>query len=97
GDGNDLADEEAVVVPQLFRGVLPAVGERSFENLAVPRAFGGRLIERPGRGAAPRRPTLGGPDAVAHVGVGRVEDPGLREVPEVLLVFLDLPVAAREV
>src|SRR4029078_8667927 len=74
-----------------------SVCEGRLEALAVPEAFGRVRPERARRGAAPRRLLLRAPDAVAHVGVGRVEDPRLGEVPEVLLVLLDLLVAPRKV
>ena len=72
--------------------------QRSGEDLAVPvparlRAV---LIELAGRCAADHGPAAR-PDAVAHVRVGGVADAGLPEIAQVLLVFLDLLVAAGEV
>ena len=54
------------------------------------------MIELARRRAA-NRGAAAAPDAVAHVGVGGVVDPGLAQVAEVLLVLLDLLVAAGQV
>ena len=97
GHRHHLLDEVGVVLPQLFLGELAAVGQRRFEDLAGPVALGRFQPEGARRRAAAGRFALGTPDAVAHVGVGRVEDPGLGQIAQVLLVLLDLLVAARQV
>src|SRR3989442_4224810 len=52
--------------------------------------------------SARRRSTAGGftraaPDTVSRVSVGGVEDAGFGQVPQIVLVLLDLLVAARQV
>src|SRR5439155_27107638 len=90
GDGHDLADEIVVVLPELFLGELAAVTQRRLEHLAGPVPLGRLQPERARRRAASGRLALGAPDAVPHVRVGRVVDPGSGEVAQVLLVLLDL-------
>ena len=97
GDGHDLADEIGVVLPELFLGELAAVTQRRLEHLAGPVPLGRLQPERARRRAASGRLALGAPDAVPHVRVGRVVDPGSGEVAQVLLVLLDLGIAAGEV
>src|ERR1035438_8075258 len=80
------------------RSEIAPVRERLRPRLAVPHAapVGARHIELARRGAAnhgaPARP-----DAVAHVRIGRIVDPRLAQVADVLLILLDLLVAPRQV
>src|SRR5262249_18729216 len=97
GHGRHPLDKEGVVIPQLFLGKLAAVSQRRLEGLAIPRARGGLLAEGAGSRAPARRFPLRAPDAVSHVGVSRVKDPGLGQVTQVLLVFFDFLLATREV
>ena len=70
----------------------------AFEILAAPMSY--RIlfhVESAGRRSAAGRFTRAAPDAVPHVGVGRVEDAGLGEIAQEALVLFDLLVAARQV
>src|SRR5439155_21731315 len=97
GHGRHTLDKEGVVIPQLFLGELAAVSQRRVEGLAIPRALGGLQAEGASSRAAARRFPLRAPDAVSHVRVGRVRDPGPGQVAQVLLVFFDFLVATGQV
>src|SRR5207253_5710271 len=97
GHGRHTLDKESVVIPQLFLGELAVVSQRRLEGLAIPRALGGLEAEGAGGRTAARRFPLRAPDAVSHVRVGRVKDPGPGQVAQVLLVFFDFLIATREV
>ena len=97
GHGRHPLDEEGVVIPQLFLGELAAVSQRRLEGLAIPRALGGLEAEGAGSRTAARRFPLRAPDAVSHVRVGRVKDPGPGQVAQVLLVFFDFLIATGQV
>src|SRR6516162_4983041 len=71
--------------------------QRQLEGFSVPRALGSLHAKSAGSRLAARRFPLRTPDAVAHVRVGRVKDPGLGEVAQVLLVLLDFLIAAGQV
>src|SRR5207342_1877147 len=91
GNGRNLFYEVGVVLPDLVLRELAAVRERTGEHLAVPVAARVRavLIELAGRRSTDRAPAAR-PDAVPHVRVCGVADPGLPEVAQVLLVLFDL-------
>src|SRR5262249_50753073 len=97
GHGHHTLDKVGVVIPQLFLGERAAVRQRRLEGRAIPRALGGLQAEGAGSRAAARRFPLRAPDAVSHVRVGRVKDPGPGQVAQVLLVFFDFLIATREV
>src|SRR5574340_766921 len=98
GHRRRLPDEVSVVLPDLLFRVLAPVAQRSLEHLAGPvslRIFFG--VARPRRSASARTLALAAPYSVAHVGVRRVLDTGLRQVAQILLVFGDLCVPPRQV
>ena len=97
GHGPDLPRPVLEVGPHLLLGELAAVGQGQPVAPAAPGAgLGAVQVEAAGRGAAAGGLALRAPDAVAHVGVGRVRDAGAAEVPDVALVLLDLGVAAGQ-
>src|SRR5262249_41356115 len=74
------------------------MGERRFKDLVVPVAFVSFLqVEGASRRAATRGLRRCAPDAIAHVGVGGVEDAGLGQVAKIGFVLLDLLVAAWQI
>src|SRR5262245_5101803 len=97
GHGRHPFDKERVVLPELFPGELAAVRQRRLEGLAVPRTPGGLEAEGAGRRVTARTFPRRAPDAVAHVRVGRVKDPGPGQVAQVLLVFRDFLIATGQV
>ena len=72
--------------------------KRLLESDSVPNALflGARHVELPA-GRSANRGAAAVPDAVAHVSVGRVVDPCFPQVAEILLVLVDLLVAAGQI
>src|ERR1700691_5486979 len=97
-DWRNLLDEVGVVLPDLFFRKHAAVGERLIELLISPNAhlIGAGHIKFSGGGAADGG-SAAAPNAVAHVSIGGVVDAGLAQVANVLLVFLDLLIAAGQI
>src|SRR5262249_12120861 len=93
--GPDLADEVGVVVPQFLLAVDASVGQFALVGLLVPVALRAREVQS-SRLDAPSTPGgTGAPDAVGHVGIGVVADPGRPQVAEEGAELCDLLVAAR--
>src|SRR5580698_9169503 len=94
----NLFDEVGVVLPNLILGKHAPVGKRLIELLISPNTHlvGTCHIKLSGGGAADGG-SAATPDAVAHVGVGGVVDAGVAKVTNVLLVLLDLLVAAGQI
>ena len=97
GHGGDLANHVLVVVPDFFFAVGTAVRQLAAVDLPVPVALGGGDIQHPRRCAATTDRMPRTPDAVAHMGIGIIVDPGRTEVADELDKLLDLLIAARQV
>ena len=73
------------------------MGQLAAVNFAIPMAFGIFDVQDPRRHAAATGCMPRAPDAIAHMGVGIVVDPGRAKVADKLNKLLDLLVAAGQV